>query len=57
LVGNLPSKRVLVEVKAGNLQASVEAKPIESELRGKGCGKTRRITLHYDEASKSLAPA
>jgi hypothetical protein len=56
MVGTLPSQRVHVEVKAGNLQASVEAKPIESELRGKGCGKTRRITLRYDEASRSLAP-
>jgi hypothetical protein len=57
LVGELPSKPVLVEVKAGTIQASVEAKPSESERRGKGCGKTRSISLRYDEATKSLAPA
>jgi hypothetical protein len=56
VVGRLPSKRVLVEVKAGDLQASVETKPIESELRGKGCVKTRSITLRYDQAAKTLAP-
>jgi hypothetical protein len=53
----LPSKHVLIEVKAGKLQASTEAKPTELELRGKGCGKSRSINLHYDEASKSLTPA
>lgn len=57
IVDKLPSKRVLVEVKAGNLQASVETKPIESELLGKGCGKARSINLRYDESSKSLVPA
>ena len=33
-----------------------ETKPVESELRGKGCGKTRRINLRYDKASKTLVP-
>jgi hypothetical protein len=56
LMGKLQPKRVLVEVKAGELQASVEAKPIQSELLGKGCEKTRSVTLHYDQASKSLVP-